>query len=347
MMEKAGGEASADVEIAIIVPCYRCLAQIEDVLSRIGPEVTQIVVVDDACPQGTGKHVEAMSATRPHFPRVTVLYQEENAGVGDAVLKGMTYARETGADILVKIDGDGQMAPELVKRFVAPIVTGRADYTKGNRFYAYYLVKDMPLVRMFGNGILSFMTKLSSGYWNVFDPTNGYIAIVGTVFDELPLDKIHPRYFFETDMLCQLGLLRAVVMDIPMRAIYGDESSGLSPIRQIPSFFCRNMARFFRRVIYSYFLRDFSIGSLYLLAGIPLLLFGLIFGFWQWITLSAAGLAASAGTVMLAALPVILGFILVLNFFTTDIMSVPKDPLHPVSGKISDGLQSRSDSRKQ
>ena len=330
-----------ELEIAVVIPCYRCIDQIRDVLMRIGPDVASIVVVDDACPDGTGKHVEAMTSSSPHFSRVTVLYQDENTGVGGAVLRGMSHAREAGANIMVKIDGDGQMEPELVERFVAPIWAGEADYTKGNRFYSYHLVKDMPFVRFLGNGILSFLTKLSSGYWNIFDPTNGYIAISGEVFDELPLDSIHQRYFFETDMLCHLSLLRAVIMDIPTRAIYGDERSGLSPIRQIAPFFGLNMARFFRRVTYNYFLRDLSIGTLYLLGGIPLFLFGLIFGVWQWIAVSEAGLAASAGTVMLAALPVILGFILVLNFFLIDVMMVPKDPLHPRLMKARDVLPVR------
>ena len=317
-------------EIAVVVPCYRCLDHVEDVLARIGPEVSRIVVVDDACPEGTGRHVQAM-----RLDRVTVLCQDENTGVGGAVLRGMVHAREAGAEILVKIDGDGQMAPELVERFVAPIAAGRADYTKGNRFYARHLARDMPLGRFLGNAMLSFLTKLASGYWNVFDPANGYVAISGAVFDELPIGRLHRRYLFETDMLCELGLLRAVVMDVPMRAVYGDESSGLSPVRHILPLFRRNGMQFLRRVVYGYFLRDFSIGSLYLAAGVPLLLFGLGFGTWQWLALSGAGLAASAGTVMLAALPVILGVVLLLNFLLIDVMMIPKEPLHPRLERIA------------
>ena len=317
-------------EIAVVIPCYRCLDRIDGVLARIGPEVARIVVVDDACPEGTGRHVEGMASSR-----VTVLYQDENTGVGGAVLRGMAHAREAGAEILVKIDGDGQMAPELVERFVAPIANGEADYTKGNRFYARGFVQDMPFGRFLGNGMLSFLTKLSSGYWNVFDPTNGYVAISGVVFDEMPLDRIHPRYFFETDMLCQLSLIRAVVMDVPMRAVYDGEWSGVSPIRHVLPFLRGHVTRFLYRVTFNYFLRDFSIGSLYLAVGIPLLLFGLIFGIWQWAALSAAGVSASAGTVMLAALPVILGFVLILNFLSIDVMMVPKEALHPGLRKAS------------
>lgn len=319
--------------VAAVVPAYRCSRQIESVIRRIGPEVADIVVVDDACPEGTGRRVEARVGADPAFARVLVLRQEENTGVGGAVLRGMTHARRNGADILVKIDGDGQMAPELVPRFVGPIAAGAADYAKGNRFYAYRLLKEMPPLRLVGNGLLSFITKASSGYWNVFDPTNGYLAIAGPVFDELPVSRLERRYFFETDLLCELGLLRAAVTDIPMRASYGDERSGLSPIRHILPFLRRHLARLLRRVFYGYFLRDFSIGSLYLLAGLPLLGFGVVFGARRWIEVRAADIAATAGTVMLAALPVILGVVLLLNFVSVDVLMTPREPIHPKLGK--------------
>ena len=323
----------APPRIAVVVPAWRCSRQIESVLRRIGPEVADIVVVDDACPEGTGSRVEALVGADPAFARVVVLRQEENTGVGGAALRGMTHARRNGADILVKIDGDGQMAPELVPRFVGPIAAGAADYAKGNRFYAYRLLKGMPLPRLLGNGVLSFITKASSGYWNVFDPTNGYVAIAGEVFDELPADRLERRYFFETDLLCELGLLRAAVTDIPMRASYGDERSGLSPIRQLFPFLRRHLARFVRRVFYGYFLRDFSIGSLYLLTGLPLLGFGVVFGARRWIEVRAADLTATAGTVMLAALPVILGVVLLLNFLSVDVLMTPREPIHPKLGR--------------
>ena len=323
----------APPRIAVVVPAYRCSKQIESVIRRIGPEVADIVVVDDACPEGTGSRVEALVGADPAFARVVVLRQDENTGVGGAALRGMTHARRNGADILVKIDGDGQMAPELVPRFVGPIAAGAADYAKGNRFYAYRLLKGMPLPRLLGNGVLSFITKASSGYWNVFDPTNGYVALAGEVFDELPAARLERRYFFETDLLCELGLLRAAVTDIPMRASYGDERSGLSPIRQLFPFLRRHLARFVRRVFYGYFLRDFSIGSLYLLTGLPLLGFGVVFGTRRWIEVRAADLTATAGTVMLAALPVILGVVLLLNFLSVDVLMTPREPIHPKLGR--------------
>ncbi len=128
---------------------------------------------------------------------------------------------------IVKIDGDGQMDPKLLKRFVLPILKGQADYTKGNRFYNLDNIDRMPGIRLFGNAVLSFMTKLSTGYWDTFDPTNGYTAIHSKIAEQLPFDKISSRYFFESDILFRLNTLRAVVFDIPMETLYGDEKSNL------------------------------------------------------------------------------------------------------------------------
>ena len=159
--------------------------------------------------------------------RVIVLRNPQNLGVGGAVLTGYRAAIEAGADVIIKIDGDGQMDPGLIPTFIAPIIAGEADYTKGNRFFDLEEIRAMPRVRLIGNAALSFMTKLSSGYWNLFDPTNGYTAIHAHVARHLPFEKISSGYFFETDMLFRLNTLRAVVIDVPMDAKYGDEVSNL------------------------------------------------------------------------------------------------------------------------
>ena len=88
-----------------------------------------------------------------------------------------------------------------------------ADYVKGNRFFSSRTIAAMPALRLFGNAGLSFLTKLSTGYWDLFDPTNGYTAIEAQVARELPVDALHKRYFFESDMLFQLAVLRARVVE--------------------------------------------------------------------------------------------------------------------------------------
>lgn len=312
------------LKIAVIIPCFRVRAHILDVLASIGPEVQGIYVVDDSCPEQTADFVEMNS----NDPRITVLRNTTNLGVGGAVMKGYEAAITDGYDVMVKIDGDGQMDPALILELVAPIAAGEADYTKGNRFFNLDGLGSMPPVRIFGNAILSFLTKLSSGYWDLFDPTNGYTALHAKVARQLPFEKISSRYFFESDMLFRLSLVRAVVVDIPMDACYGTEKSGLKVNRVVGEFLTKHFRNFTKRVFYNYFLRDMSLASIELLLGMTLLLVGVAFGIWSWTASAHEGVFTSAGTVMLAALPVLVGLQLILAFLAYDISSVPRSPIH-------------------
>jgi glycosyltransferase involved in cell wall biosynthesis len=286
--------------------------------------VDRIYVVDDCCPENSGDFV----SENCQDSRVSVLKHTSNLGVGGAVLSGYQAAILDGVDVIVKVDGDGQMDPGLIPVFVEPILSGMADYTKGNRFYNIDDVSTMPKVRLLGNAFLSFLTKISSGYWNLFDPTNGYTAIHAKVAGILPVEKISKRYFFETDMLFRLRTYGAVVVDVPMKAVYADEVSNLSVRRVFFEFAANNLKNLVKRVFYDYYLRNLSVASLELPLGILLLVFGVVFGVFNWNLASSHGVTASAGTVMLAALPVILGVQFLLSFLSYDIFSVPKTPIH-------------------
>jgi dolichol-phosphate mannosyltransferase len=310
--------------IAVVIPCYRVGAKVLDVLARIGGDVGWIFVVDDACPDKTGDRVERECTD----PRVRVLRHDVNQGVGGAVCTGYRAALRTPAEVVVKLDGDGQMDPALVSTIAGPVLAGQADYGKGNRFHRLADVSGMPAVRLVGNAALSFLSKLSSGYWQLFDPTNGFTAVHRTVLAELPLDRVAKRYFFESDLLYQLNQQRAVVADVPMRAFYGDERSSLSPGRVLLPFLALNLRNFVRRVVYSYFVRGFSLASVELLIALPLLAWGTGFGAWQWWRSFETGQAATAGTVMLAALPLILGTQLLLSWINHDVAAEPRVPLH-------------------
>lgn len=311
--------------IAVVVPCHRVKRFVLDVLTRIGPECARIFVVDDACPEKTGDHV----ASSCRDPRVRILRHAKNEGVGGAMRTGYRAALEDGADVVVKIDGDGQMDPALVPALVAPILAGSADYAKGNRFVRLADARAMPLVRLVGNAGLSFLSKLSSGYWDVFDPTNGLTAVHADVLAEVPLDELASGYFFESDLLHHLGFVRAVVVDVPMRAVYGQQESGLRPIHALFSFSWGHARNTLRRLFYAYFVRDFSVASLQLPLGLALGAFGTVFGVLEWRDAVARGVGAYAGTVMLAALPVILGTQLLLSFLAYDVARVPRVPIHP------------------
>ena len=311
------------MKIAVVIPCYRVRRHIEGVLAGIGAEVDGIFVVDDCCPEGTGRHVEETVRDS----RVRVIFHAENRGVGGAMITGYLAALEAGAEIVVKLDGDGQMDARLVPHLIAPLRARTADYAKGNRFFHPDYLLRMPKLRVLGNTLLSFANKLISGYWDLMDPANGFTAIHRTALQSVPLDKIDPRYFFESDMLFRLNVARAVVADLPMRAVYADEKSNLRIGRVLLVFPWQYLNRFVKRLCFNYFLRDFNAGTLALLFGLLLVASGTVFGLYHWMAGEFSGTEATAGTVMLAALPVILGFQLLLFFLQFDIMSVPKRPL--------------------
>ncbi len=311
------------MRIAVAIPCYKVTQHVVGVIAAIGPEVEAIYAVDDACPDGSGRFVEENSRD----PRVCVLYNPENRGVGGAIVTAYKAAIADGMDIVVKVDGDGQMNPALIPHFVRAIQRGQADYTKGNRFYRPESLRRMPRVRLVGNAALSFITKLSTGYWPIMDPTNGYTAIHTAVLRELPLDKLERRYFFESDMLYHLSIIRAVVHDVPMDAVYADEESNLKVSRVLPEFMLKHVQRFFKRYVYVYLVRDFNLGSLYSLFGALLSAAGLVFGAVQWAHSAATGQPASSGTVMLAALPLLIGIQCLIAFLHHDVSSVPTEPL--------------------
>ena len=312
-----------DSRISVVIPSFRVRAHILGVLSRIGPEVAVIYVVDDCCPEQSGQWV----ASQCTDPRVRVLYHAENQGVGGAVMTGYRAAIEDGQDMVVKIDGDGQMDPALLPQFVAPLLAGDADYAKGNRFFHLDEIHQMPAIRLFGNAVLSFMSKVSTGYWSLFDPTNGYTAIQTRVASHLPLDRISRRYFFETDMLFRLNTLRAVVVDVPMDAFYGDEESNLKITKVLPEFLSKHIRNTLKRIFYNYYLRDLSLASFELPLSLFLIGFGLIFGAYRWWHVMETGVAATAGTVMLSALPLILGVQFLLAFLGADIANQPQKPV--------------------
>lgn len=311
-------------KIAVVVPAYKVCSHVLSVLAQIELFVERIYVIDDCCPDGSGALVERECSD----PRVTVITHSTNQGVGGAVVSGYRAALSDGMDIVVKVDGDGQMDPRLIADFVEPILAGEADYTKGNRFFDLEGLSQMPTMRLVGNAVLSFMNKLSSGYWDLFDPTNGFTAVHSEVLRHLPLEKLSRRYFFESDMLFRLSTLRAVVVDVPMHSKYGEEVSNLRISNIVGEFFAKHTRNFFKRVFYNYYLRDLSVASLELPLGLLLMAFGAVFGLTQWTLSLQDHIPASAGTVMLAGLPVLAGLQFVLAFMSYDIGAVPKRPFH-------------------
>jgi hypothetical protein len=239
---------------------------------------------------------------------------------------GFAKALELGADIVVKLDSDGQMDPALVPAFVAPLATGRADLAKGNRFADLSVISAMPPLRRAGNLALSFLVKAASGYWSLFDPCNGYLAVSGDLLRRIRQDRLADRYFFEISLLCESYRAGGVALDVDMHPRYGDEISSLSPIRSLFEFSWRLLGRMARRIGFTYFLKDFTVVSVFITAGVPMMVFGVLWSIWHWYRSWAAHAVASTGTVMIGTLAIILAFQLLLQAVVLDVQSEPGRP---------------------
>jgi dolichol-phosphate mannosyltransferase len=311
-------------DVAAVIPCYRVEREIESVLRGLPDYIKHIIVVDDASPDSTA---DLVTAAAKKDSRITLICLRQNLGVGGATMTGFNKALELGAQIVVKVDGDDQMDLDRLPSLFIPLIEGKADYTKGNRFRDFQALQQMPWIRRVGNMGLGFLAKAATGYWNLFDPTNGFFAIRAEVLAQIPFDHIDHGYFFETAMLANLYLLGAVVRDVPMPARYQGEASSLVIQRVLFEFPFKLFATFLRRITLKNLIYDFSMATVYLLTGLPLLLFGLIFGIIKWIQYASQNVPAPVGTVMLPTLSVILGIQFLISATEIDLRSVPKEPL--------------------
>lgn len=306
--------------IAVVIPCYRVRGEILQVLNTLPTWVDHIIVVDDCCPDKSGELV------LEHFldPRLSLTTHAHNQGVGGAMITGYLHALTLASDIVIKMDGDGQMSPAFLPSLLHPLFFYSCDYTKGNRFTTLSHLASMPPLRIFGNALLSFFNKLSSGYWYTMDPTNGFTAIAAPALSLLPLHKLNKRYFFETDMLFRLGLLNARVLDVPIPAHYASEHSSLRISRILHTFLFGHLKNYTKRTIYRYFLYDMSLASLQLLLGLFLALFGTIFALYHWIANATVNMPTPTGTVVISAFVLLVSLQLLLSYINYDIGITPR-----------------------
>lgn len=305
--------------VTAVVPAHNEALLIGKVAQTMPEFVDQIIIVDDCSQDGTAEAAMASGEAR-----VIVLKTSSNQGVGGAMVLGFRKALELESEIVVKMDGDGQMPAEYLPSLLDAITDQGYDYAKGNRFLAGEALGLMPRHRIFGNVVLTFMTKLASGYWHIFDPQNGYIAIKADALQFLDLGSIHRGYFFENDMLIHLNFFGLRVKDVAIPARYGAEESGINLFKVSSTFPFLLLRRFFHRIYQKYVLRDFSPIALFLLLGVILLSWSAVFGTYVWIKSALADHATPTGTIMLVVLPLILGFQLVLQAIVLDIQETPK-----------------------
>lgn len=307
-----------DIKVAMIIPAYKAEDTIQRVVSGVPDFVRWIIIVNDCSPDDT-----YLAAKACEDERVVLVDLDKNRGVGGATLQGYKTACDLGADLFVKMDSDGQMDPAYLAALLIPLLEDEADYTKGNRFVHLRKLEAMPVVRRIGNLGLSFLNKLASGYWSVFDPTNGYTAITRETYLKLDLENIHWRYFFESSMLIELSMQRAVIVDVPIPAHYADEKSSLSVLDSLLRFPILLLRGAFKRILIQYFIRDFSAFALFFSLGSVLFAWGLIFGLMKWYESSRTHTATNTGTVMVAVIPFILGVQFLLQALLLDVQNVP------------------------
>lgn len=307
--------------ISIIIPCYNVANHIEEVILNIPSNISWIITVNDFSNDETETILLRLKQSND---RIIYIKHVANLGVGGALLSGFEKSIELKSEITIKMDGDGQMDASHIPSLIKPIIEDKADFVKGNRFRDFKALKAMPLSRRIGNLGLSFMIKAASGYWNIFDPTNGFFAIRIETLMNLDFKKIHKRYFFETSMLIELYYANAVVQDIPIKAKYGNEVSGLSRLKTLFEFPPKLFIALLRRIILKYFLFDFNIASIYILFGIPIFTSGFVYGLGNYIRYVNLHAAAPTGTVVIPTLLIILGFQLLLSAVSFDVSNYPK-----------------------
>jgi glycosyltransferase involved in cell wall biosynthesis len=302
-----------DLRVAIVVPAHNEERLVGRVVATAPELVDHVVVVDDASADSTSAAAIAVGD-----PRLVLITLTENQGVGGAILAGHARALELGADVCVVMAGDAQMDPDFLPALLDPIADGTAEFTKANRFYGPGSFHGMPRHRVVGNIVLSFMTKAASGYWNLFDPQNGYTAIHRAALERLDFDRIARRYEFENDLLIQLNVLRVPARDVPVPARYGDEVSGMR-LRTVAPRLLRQLWRgFWYRMWWKYVVQSFSPVALMFFSGLAMVTFGL--GVGVFVIVNTLGPpTASPGTVILSFGPLLTGIHLLINALYLDI----------------------------
>jgi dolichol-phosphate mannosyltransferase len=324
--------------VIVVVPAYKAASTVGAVIRQLPDFVDSVLVVDDGSPDDTSQAAAAVGDSR-----VECVRRDRNGGVGAAMATGFAHALTKPVDLIVKMDADGQMDPSALPDLLKPLSDEGFDYAKGNRFYDLSSLHRMPLARRLGNIALSFLTKAASGYWNVYDPQNGYIAIRRDALERLDLDSLDRGYFFENSLLVQLNVIGARVAEVPLPAVYGGEISSMNLARVVVVFPWKLFCAGLMRLRLKYFGMDFSPIAVLLVLGALLLFGGVSYGAYEWIKHALGGVATPAGTVMVAALPTLLGAQLLLNALLLDIAQTPPGlGIQRVSSRARRGDDSQS-----
>mgnify|MGYP001179860920 CR=1 FL=1 len=300
--------------IGVVIPCFMGSSITIKIVREVLEFADHVVLVDDQCPNSTGEII----ATKINNPKLHIIFNKINLGVGGSSKNGFAWLLDKDCDIILKVDADGQISASDIPRMCGPILRNECDSTKGNRFTNLDKILSMPKTRLIGNVALSFISKISTGYWELFDPTNGFVAFRSNVLRSINLRKTDDRFFFETDLLFRCSLKNICIKNVDIEPIYNNSYSSLNPIKEIPNFFFRHSKLIIKRVIYQYFILDFNPGSIEIVLSFILALFSFLFGIFCIYLSHITGNLTSAGTASLFSISVIVSIQLFLSFIYYD-----------------------------
>lgn len=277
--------------IGVVIPAYNEEGFVGDVIDSIPTFVDRIYVVDDRSTDGTWEEIKgrvdgrstvqpstdggadlrfaddqlvASEGPRERDPddgadvgRVVPIRHKRNQGVGGAIKTGYRMAVADDIDVVAVMGGDGQMDPDELERIIDPVVRERVSYAKGNRLTSRESRGRMSRWRLLGNVVLSLLTKIASGYWQINDPQDGYTAISGEALEIIDLDSMYEYYGYCNDLLVKLNVHELSVADVPRTAIYEDEESHIRYAEYIPRVSAMLARNFLWRLKRRYLFRDF------------------------------------------------------------------------------------------
>lgn len=308
-----------NLRVAAVIPAHNEANHIGEVLAGLPDTIDYAIVVDDGSTDSTGDIARGYASER-----IEVVSNPTNVGVGGSRAIGFTRILEQDrADVIVTIDGDGQMDTDHLSALIEPVASGGYDFAKGNRFFSSSSFEGMPRERVFGNIVLTFLTKLATGYWSIFDPQNGYTAMRSETARRIDFSTVSVGYAYENDILARLGLMRAKVKDVDIPAVYGQEVSSVRIGPAVSSILSVLRHALWKRFWLTYVIRSFSPVALFVFFGAPLLIFSLLFG--SWAVLSAIGPAeVSAANAVLTSLTFTTGFTMLLAAMVIDVLNEPR-----------------------
>ncbi|MGH3057681.1 MAG: glycosyltransferase family 2 protein [Gaiellaceae bacterium] len=292
--------------VAVVVPAFDEERLVAETVRGIPAFVDRILVVDDASRDATGERAAAAD------PRVEVIRHERNLGVGAAIVTGYERARDLSVDVTCVMAADNQMDPADLETLVRAVASGECDYAKANRLFTGQAWELIPRTRYLGNAVLSFLTKIASGYWHVADSQSGYTAIDLESLRLLDLRRLYPRYGFPNDILVHLNVWNRRVRDYPSRPVYGvGERSGIRLRKVVPTISWLLLKGFLWRLREKYVIRDFHPLVLFYVLGIALSGAGFALGLAE-VVLRFLGHPIPVATIVLVALLVVSGLQLLL-----------------------------------